>query len=653
MASLDAEKAFDSVEWRYLWAVLAKFGFGPRFISWVKLLYDAPRARVCTNACLSDPFPLERGTRQGCPLSPGLFALAIEPLAALIRADEEIRGIRVGSLHEKISLYADDALLYLADSSASLGKALAQFDRFAGFSGVRINWDKSELFSLHPSPTDSNSRTRLRWVQEIKYLGIRITVELGDFVTRNLQPLLKLVTVKFAAWRSLPLTPVGRINLLKMVLLPKFLYYFRNTPVHLHRVFFRRLESQVGAFVWAGRTPRIAKRTLFLPLSGGGLSLPNFQLYYWAAVLVSVRWWFDQPRLNPAVTLEAAILGSYAALSNLVFRGCRAASSVTVPMKTTIRAWRDARVTYARPSHVSPHLPLWGNPLLSHFYSLPDPSVWASKGITTLKHIVSNGVLMTFRQLRDKYSLPARWTFRYWQLRHAYSAQFPDRLTLQSDSIERLLTSRTMGRPLSTLYLYLTVAHDSGSTRSFEKWKADIPDLDEEKWEECVSTFIPSLIAARDRFIQIKFLHQAYYTPQRLARIYPQRDPLCPRCGVQEGSFWHMVWSCPMIQRYWGRVAGILGTVSQLHVPTDPLVLLLSHLEETQGDRYSKLFLTFSLFYARREILLKWRAAEPPTVEAWTQSINNVLPLYRITYESRQCPAKFDKVWSGWIDARG
>lgn len=54
-------------------------------------------------------------------------------------------------------------------------------------------------------------------------------------------------------------------------------------------------------------------------MSGGGLSLPNFQLYYQEAVLVTVRWWFYQPRKNPAVTLEAAILGSYAALSNLVF----------------------------------------------------------------------------------------------------------------------------------------------------------------------------------------------------------------------------------------------------------------------------------------------------------------------------------------------
>lgn len=145
MASLDAENAFDSIEWGYLWAVLSKFGFGPRFLSRVKMLNASPQARVYTNTCLSDSFPLNRGTRQGCPLS-----LAIEPLAALIRANREVRGIQVGSIEEKISLYADDALLYLAEASTSLRRALSLLDNFNAYLGIRINWDKSVVFSFHP-----------------------------------------------------------------------------------------------------------------------------------------------------------------------------------------------------------------------------------------------------------------------------------------------------------------------------------------------------------------------------------------------------------------------------------------------------------------------------------------------------------------------
>lgn len=72
--------------------------------------------------------------------------LALEPLAVLIRAKSEVRGIIVGPVEEKRSLYADDALLYLADS---LSTVLHLFDHFSSYSGILINWDKSVLFPLN------------------------------------------------------------------------------------------------------------------------------------------------------------------------------------------------------------------------------------------------------------------------------------------------------------------------------------------------------------------------------------------------------------------------------------------------------------------------------------------------------------------------
>ncbi len=91
--SLDAEKAFDRVEWGYLFFILQKFSFSSDFISWVKLLYASPVASVHTSGPQSAPFPLYRGTGQGCPLSPLLFALAIEPPAIWLRQESGYEGI--------------------------------------------------------------------------------------------------------------------------------------------------------------------------------------------------------------------------------------------------------------------------------------------------------------------------------------------------------------------------------------------------------------------------------------------------------------------------------------------------------------------------------------------------------------------------------
>ncbi len=76
LLSLDAEKAFDRVDWRYLELVLEKMGFHSDLIDWVKVLYPNPQSRVRVNGHTSEHFRLMRGTRQGCPPSTLLFAIS-------------------------------------------------------------------------------------------------------------------------------------------------------------------------------------------------------------------------------------------------------------------------------------------------------------------------------------------------------------------------------------------------------------------------------------------------------------------------------------------------------------------------------------------------------------------------------------------------
>ncbi len=141
--ALDAEKAFDRVEWKYLFAALEKFNFGPVFIAWIKLLYHRPMASVLTNSQQSQPFNLMRGTRQGCPLNPLLFNLAIEPLAIALRSCKDISGIsRSGSEH-KVSLYADDLLVFISNPHTSLPHMLSILTQFGYFSAYKLNLNKS------------------------------------------------------------------------------------------------------------------------------------------------------------------------------------------------------------------------------------------------------------------------------------------------------------------------------------------------------------------------------------------------------------------------------------------------------------------------------------------------------------------------------
>ncbi len=96
--SLDAEKAFDRIERSFLLYTLGKFGLGENFIKWVKIIHTRPQAAVLTNGLRSEYLDIHRGVMQGCPLSPLLFALAIEPLAEAIRVTPTICSLEIGQL---------------------------------------------------------------------------------------------------------------------------------------------------------------------------------------------------------------------------------------------------------------------------------------------------------------------------------------------------------------------------------------------------------------------------------------------------------------------------------------------------------------------------------------------------------------------------
>lgn len=120
MLALDACQAFDRIEWNYLLQVLSRYGLGETFLKWVMLLYTNPTAKVLTNNNISKPFNLQTSTRQGCPLSPMLFTLAIEPLAIAVRADTGISGIRIGGRDHLISLFADYIIFFLTNLKDSI-----------------------------------------------------------------------------------------------------------------------------------------------------------------------------------------------------------------------------------------------------------------------------------------------------------------------------------------------------------------------------------------------------------------------------------------------------------------------------------------------------------------------------------------------------
>ena len=111
-------------------------------------MYNTHKAAVMTNGVISPFFDFFRGTRQGCPLSPLLFTLALEPLAVAIRENPSIKGVNGGGSEHKLMLYADDVLFLTSDPKKSLPALMDTICEYSYLSGYKINWNKSEAMAI-------------------------------------------------------------------------------------------------------------------------------------------------------------------------------------------------------------------------------------------------------------------------------------------------------------------------------------------------------------------------------------------------------------------------------------------------------------------------------------------------------------------------
>ena len=246
----------------------------------IKVLYANPSAMVYTGNICSTQFPILRGTRQGCPLSPLIFALSLEPLAQKIRQHPSVLPITFCNTEHRISLYAYDILLYVGDAGFSIPHLLSTFDLFRSLSGYKINWTKSSLMHLNSAISSTPPPSNIPVVRHFRYLGVDIFPSTSSIATKTFQGIYNQVEKDLERWSKLPNSLQARISIVKMDVLPRINFYSSMVPLAPPKGYWEKLHSCISKFVWNGKRPRLKLRTLQRDRTQGGLALPNFKVYF-------------------------------------------------------------------------------------------------------------------------------------------------------------------------------------------------------------------------------------------------------------------------------------------------------------------------------------------------------------------------------------
>ncbi|XP_013651351.1 uncharacterized protein LOC106356058 [Brassica napus] len=284
---VDLRKAFDSLRWDFIIQVLKAAQFPSTFINWIQQCITTTSFSINVNGDLCGFFKGEQGVRQGDPISPYLFIIAMEVFGRLLerKFEDGSIGYHPKGQDPKIShlAFADDVMVFFDGSHNSLNELSSTLETFHRLSGLEMNREKSALYTAGTDAEEQESLAAFGFTQgsfPFRYLGLPLThmkLQKSEY-----SPLLDAISNRFNHWTTKALTFAGRLQLISSVICSTVNFWI--SAFMLPKACIKQIEGMCNHFMWSGDIAKkhgvkVAWSTVCQPKEEGGLGLRNFSLW--------------------------------------------------------------------------------------------------------------------------------------------------------------------------------------------------------------------------------------------------------------------------------------------------------------------------------------------------------------------------------------
>ena len=554
---VDFEKAFDSVSWKFIDKVLEYFKFGPEIRKWIKLFNNNVYASINQGGNLSERINIERGCRQGDPISPYIFIICAEVLAARIRNNNLIKGIDVDNVPILNVQYADDTGLILDGSERSLNESLSELNNYAKISGLNINTSKTQVIwlgSCKYSDVTYRPDLNLQWGKNrFTFLGIEFSVDLDQIPKMNFDK--KIVKLKsiLTAWKRRSLTPIGKINIIKSLLISQLNYLFITLPNPPEK-YITMINSLLFDFLWNGKCHKIKTDVIIQNFADGGLKMIDVYAFIHSLKLGWIR------RLFMSSGKWYLILKSTLDLNKLY--SCGKDFVKLCISRCHNKFWKDVfkawdKLNFSEDMRLKRQdcilkTPLWYNndiKVNNKFVFYPN---WYMTGILTLNDLMKNSenlAFLSYDEFIQKFGINTNF-LQYHGLILAIK-RYLRNLELKPEKLSHPFIPQLLEiffkNKKGVRDFYRFIITPTTTPTGTRKWNLSF-NFDREMWLKIYN--LPFKVTKNSKLIwfQVRIIHHILVTNTFLHKIRINPSPMCTLCNMERETIIHCLWECKEVQ---------------------------------------------------------------------------------------------------------